>query len=189
MSKYLKMSIALRPFQINRALFWVSSREEANFIGNNGLRFFDKGVAISLEKWSEERHVKQEVIVSYGGWIAVCDLPFTLWNEQVFQYIGQRCGGLLEVDRRTVSLDNLFEVRLKVKGFDCGFLLAVLEVKVGGRSSMVRLRPLSKPGRRQVEVWPKMFQQESSGVPFAGDREDEGARRPGWTRGGMKRES
>ncbi|CAL5421948.1 unnamed protein product [Camellia sinensis] len=61
LSKYLKKSIAFRPSQINRALFWVSNREEANLIGNKGLRFFNKGVAISLEKWSEVKHVKPEI--------------------------------------------------------------------------------------------------------------------------------
>ncbi|KAI7984035.1 hypothetical protein LOK49_LG15G02659 [Camellia lanceoleosa] len=127
----------------------LSNRDEANFIGNKGLRFFDKGVAISLEKWSKERHVKQEV----------------------FQYIGQRCGGLLEVNRRTVSLDNLFEVRLKVRGFDCGFLLPFLEVKVGGRSSIVRLRPLSKPVCTISGSLAKDVPQESSVYLFVTERQ------------------
>ncbi|CAL5350478.1 unnamed protein product [Camellia sinensis] len=173
LSKYLKKSIAFRPSQINRALFWVSNREEANLIGNKGLRFFNKGVAISLEKWSEVKYVKPEVIVSYGGWITVCDLLFTLWNEKIFHYIGKKCGGLLEVDRRTVSLENLFEVRLKVRGFDSGFLPVCMEIKEGDRSSMVRLKPLSKSVRHNGEVWPTIFRQQFSGESFVGDEEDE----------------
>ncbi|CAL5381192.1 unnamed protein product [Camellia sinensis] len=55
---------------------------------------------------------------------------------EVFQIIGEKCGGLLEVDRRTIALDNLFEARLKVRGFDSSFLLAFMEVKMEGRSSM-----------------------------------------------------
>ncbi|GMP84160.1 hypothetical protein CsSME_00037788 [Camellia sinensis var. sinensis] len=173
LSKYLKKCIAFRPFQINRALFWVSNREEANLIGNKGLRFFNKGAAISLEKWSEVKHVKPEVIVFYGGWITVCDLPFTLWNEKVFHYLGKKYGGLLEVDRRTVSLENLFEVRLKVRGFDSGFLPVCMEIKEGDRSSMVRLKPLSKSVGHNGEVWPTIFRQQFSGESFVGDEEDE----------------
>ncbi|CAL5381210.1 unnamed protein product [Camellia sinensis] len=56
--------------------------------------------------------------------------------HRVFQIIGEKCGGLLEVDRRTIALDNLFEARLKVRGFDSSFLLAFMEVKMEGRSSM-----------------------------------------------------
>ncbi|CAL5381112.1 unnamed protein product [Camellia sinensis] len=59
-----------------------------------------------------------------------------LLRGSVFQIIGEKCGGLLEVDRRTIALDNLFEARLKVRGFDSSFLLAFMEVKMEGRSSM-----------------------------------------------------
>ncbi|CAL5381200.1 unnamed protein product [Camellia sinensis] len=93
---------------------------------------------------------------------------------EVFQIIGEKCGGLLEVDRRTIALDNLFEARLKVRGFDSSFLLAFMEVKMEGRSSMVRLKSLSKTVRRQVETWPKVFRPAPSGDPIADDMEVDG---------------
>ncbi|KAI8012629.1 Pentatricopeptide repeat-containing protein [Camellia lanceoleosa] len=188
LSKYLKMNIALRPFQLNRAPFWASNIEATNFLGEMGLRFFDKGVAVNLEKWSDEMHVKPEVIVSYGGWIAVCDLPFSLWNDQVFQIMGDKCGGLVEVDRRTIALDNLFEARLKVRGFDSGFMPAFMEVKVEGRSAMVRLKALSKTARRQVKEWPKVFRPVSTADPIVADMEADGSGRTrgSWVRGSLK---
>ncbi|CAL5379278.1 unnamed protein product [Camellia sinensis] len=106
--------------------------------------------------------------------------------HRVFQIIEEKCGGLLEVDRRTIALDNLFEARLKVRGFDSGFLPAFMEVKVEGRSSMVRLKSLSKTVRRQVETWPKVFRPAPSGDPIANDMEADGS---GRTRGSLVRGS
>ncbi|CAL5379590.1 unnamed protein product [Camellia sinensis] len=106
--------------------------------------------------------------------------------HRVFQIIGEKCGGLLEVDRRTIALDNLFEARLKVRGFDSGFLPAFMEVKVEGRSSMVCLKSLSKTVRRQVETWPKVFRPAPSSDPIAGDMEVDGS---GRTRGNLVRGS
>ncbi|GMP92133.1 hypothetical protein CsSME_00042487 [Camellia sinensis var. sinensis] len=71
---------------------------------------------LKLERWSEERHSNPGVIASYGGWIAICDLPFNLWNHRTFELIGKKCGGLLEIDCRTKSFDNLFEARVKESG-------------------------------------------------------------------------
>ncbi|CAL5381126.1 unnamed protein product [Camellia sinensis] len=106
--------------------------------------------------------------------------------HRVFQIIEKKCGGLLEVDRRTIALDNLFEARLKVTGFDSGFLPACMVVKVEGRSSMVRLKSLSKTVRRQVETWPKVFRPAPSGDPIADDMEADGS---GRTRGSLVRRS
>ncbi|GMQ07580.1 hypothetical protein CsSME_00051717 [Camellia sinensis var. sinensis] len=69
----------------------------------------------------------------------------------VFEWIGTKCGGLLEVDSRTRSFRNLFEARLKVKGIGNGFLSTTIDVQVEGVSAAVRLKALTKPsGRREV---------------------------------------
>lgn len=67
LSKYLRKTIVLRSFQLNRALFLSTNRNEAEIIGNYGLRFFDRGIAVKMEKWVEERHSYFGVIASYGG--------------------------------------------------------------------------------------------------------------------------
>ena len=62
-----------------------------------------------------------------------------------------KCGGLLEVDKRTRTFGNLFEARLKVRGYGNGFLPATVHVQLDDISIVVRLEALSKPvGKREV---------------------------------------
>lgn len=68
---------------------------------------------MKLESWSDDLHRCPNVIASYGGWVAICDLPFHLWSKSTFEMIGSKCGGLIEVDRRTSNFENLFQARLK----------------------------------------------------------------------------
>ncbi|KAI8024097.1 hypothetical protein LOK49_LG03G01334 [Camellia lanceoleosa] len=136
------------------------------------MRFFDKGIAVKLESWSDSRHSCLDVIASYGGWVAICDLPFYLWNEEIFKAIGMKCGGLLEVDRRTTNFTNLFEARLKVRGFDSGFLPSMVEIMTSEASINVRLKPLSRPIRRRELSRPWIFRQDAS-VSSVGGRRDE----------------
>lgn len=141
--------IKLRPFQLNRALFFTNTMETAVFYGNKGLQFFDKGIAMTMERWSDEKHRCFNVIASYGGWIAICNLPFNLWNDMPFERIGASYGGLLEVDNKTKNFENLFEARLKVRGSDSEFLPSTIEVTTGVGLITVRVKPLSKPFKRR----------------------------------------
>lgn len=61
------------------------------------------------------------------GSLFVCDLPFNLWNDMAFERIRKMCGGVIDVDCGTNSFGNLFETRLKVRGFDNGFLPTTIE--------------------------------------------------------------
>ncbi|GMP58042.1 hypothetical protein CsSME_00021858 [Camellia sinensis var. sinensis] len=62
-----------------------------------------------------------------------------------------KCGGLLEVDKRTMTFGNLFEARLKVKGLRNGFLPTTIDVQLDGSSAVVRLNALTKSsGRREI---------------------------------------
>ncbi|KAI8027750.1 hypothetical protein LOK49_LG02G03124 [Camellia lanceoleosa] len=131
-------------------MFFAENSDEADYYGTQGVCFFHKSIAVRLDRWSEEVFSKDAVIASNGGWISVCDLPFNLWKDRVFEWIGSKCGGLIEVDRRTRNFGNLFEARLKVKGFGNGFLPANLHVQIDEISVVVRLKALSKPvGRRK----------------------------------------
>ncbi|KAI7989503.1 hypothetical protein LOK49_LG13G01535 [Camellia lanceoleosa] len=151
LNRSFKTSIVLRPFQLNKALFSAKSSEEADYYGAQGVCFFHKSIAVRLDRWSEEVFSKDAVIASNGGWISICDLPFNLWKDRVFEWIGSKCGGLIEVDRRTIYFGNLFEARLKVRGYGNGFLPAKLHVQFDEISVVVRLKALSKPvGRWEV---------------------------------------
>ncbi|KAI7989550.1 hypothetical protein LOK49_LG13G00050 [Camellia lanceoleosa] len=102
--------------------------------------FFYRSIAVSLESWLDEKHSRANVIASNGGWVSICDLPFSFWTNTVFEWIGMKCGGLLEVDSRTKSFRNLFEARLKVKGIGNGFLSTTIDVQVEGVSAVPIIR-------------------------------------------------
>ncbi|KAI8001948.1 hypothetical protein LOK49_LG09G01948 [Camellia lanceoleosa] len=138
------------------------------FYGDKGLQFFDKGIAVILERWNDEKHGKSNVVVSYGGWVAICDLPFKLWNTRIFEQIGAKCGGLLAVDRRTKTFENLFEARLKVKGSNSGFLPSTVEVSTDEGAVTVRVKTLTKAvkcrgGHRQWSFWQRLSSELRSG--------------------------
>ncbi|XP_028076036.1 uncharacterized protein LOC114278219 [Camellia sinensis] len=182
LNRSFKASIVLRPFQLNKALFLANSSEEAVYYGAQGVCFFNKSIALRLERWSEEMISKDTVIASNGGWISVCDLPFNFWNNRVFEWIRSKCGGLLEVDSRTRNFENLFEARLKVRGYGNGFLPANVHVKLEEISVIVRLKALSKAaGRREIHR-----QGRFSGDFSAGEEEGEESQETGSTRGGRE---
>ncbi|KAI8016670.1 hypothetical protein LOK49_LG05G01071 [Camellia lanceoleosa] len=182
LNRSFKSSIVLRPFQLNKALFFAKSSEEADYYGEQGLCFFHKSIAVRLERWSEKVFSKDTVIVSNGNLDIMRDLPFDFWKDRVFEWIGSKCGGLIEVDRRTRNFGNLFEARLKVRGYGNGFLPAKLHVQLDGISVVVRLKALSKlVGRREVRRrW------SFSGEPSTGEGEDEEPQGTSSTRGSQK---
>ncbi|CAL5428717.1 unnamed protein product [Camellia sinensis] len=175
--KSYKISIQLRPFQLNRALFFTKNEDMVAIYGGKGWQFFGMGIAVLLERWSEEKHSGSNVIASYGGWIAICDLPFNLWNISIFEQIGRKCGGLLEVDNRTKKFENLFEVRLKVRGLDSGFLPSTLEISTDHGVITVRVKGISKffsrrEGHRNWDLQRKVPSE--IGVGGGGDEEPKG---------------
>lgn len=115
--------------------------------------------------------------------IAVCNLPFNLWNHDTFDLIGKKRKGLLEVDRRTKSFENLFEARLKLRGYECEFLPAILELEMAEFSVKVRLKPLSRPVRKKEDHRQWIFQQDFSGGSSGGSGKDEKSEGTGMTRG------
>ncbi|GMP62863.1 hypothetical protein CsSME_00024801 [Camellia sinensis var. sinensis] len=126
-----------------------------------------------MEKWVEERHSYSGVIASYGGWVVVCDLPFSLWNHDTFDLIG----------KKTQSFENLFEARLKVRGYECGFLPVILELEVAGFSIKVRLKPLSRSVRKKEDHRQWICRQDFLGSPSGGSGKDEKLEGTGLIRG------
>lgn len=62
--------------------------------------------------------------------IAEEDLPLNLWNKEIFDSIGEVCGGLIEVDPETEKTSSIPEARLRVKGFWKGFILENLMLQM-----------------------------------------------------------
>lgn len=58
---------------------------------------------VLLFGWWQGLKANDRNAVSYGGWIAVERLAPHLGTNYWFQKMGEACGGLVEVDRRTAN--------------------------------------------------------------------------------------
>lgn len=64
---------------------------------NTGHIRVENGMMV-FHKWSANASQIAEEMVVGERWIIVWGLPFTVWSGEVFNGIGRRCGGLLEID-------------------------------------------------------------------------------------------
>ncbi|KAM7469618.1 hypothetical protein LguiA_007801 [Lonicera macranthoides] len=117
MNKFYRTRLVLRPFQADKAL---------------------------LQRWNDREVYQNNKITCTGGWITVEGLPINLWKNIIFEAIGRRCGGLIDIDVKTSKLQKLFLARIKVKGRTSGFIPASLRINTSSESFLVRLRAISK---------------------------------------------
>lgn len=64
----------------------------------------------------------------------------------MFSKIANNFGGIIDIDKRTLIMDNLFQARIKFRGVVEGFLSNFMDVRIGEDSFIVRVWPLSKWG-------------------------------------------
>ena len=66
------------------------------------------------------------------SWIGIEGLPILMWNFHVFKVIGDACGGFLEIAEETNNKTFLGYAKIKVKGFENGFMNPVIEILCEG---------------------------------------------------------
>ncbi|KAM1005914.1 hypothetical protein FF1_002720 [Malus domestica] len=125
------MEIRLSPFQCNKALFVCQNEEEATKIAQLGTLAMNKLPDVVLPGWWDNINSNHRKTVSYDGWVALEGLPPHLWTNNFFQKIGEACGGLVEIDRRTANFGFLLEAKLKLKPNDTGFIPEFVDVADG----------------------------------------------------------
>ncbi|KAM2834310.1 hypothetical protein PS2_031345 [Malus domestica] len=141
------MEIRLSPFQCNKALFVCQNEEEATKIAQLGTLAMKKLPDVVMSGWWDNINSNHRKVVSYGGWVALEGLPPHLWTNKFFLKIGEACGGLVEIDRRTANFDFLLEAKLKLKPNDTGFIPEFVDVADGESVFRVKIRQLS-PAKR-----------------------------------------
>lgn len=72
------------------------------------------------------------------------DLSLKWWKKEIFEEIEAKCGGLLQIDRRTDSMQRLFTARIKVKGNDSGFIPAEVDMAIGFERFTIKLKAISR---------------------------------------------
>ncbi|KAM2375726.1 hypothetical protein ACFXTH_044450 [Malus domestica] len=86
---------------------------------------------VVLSGWWESIKPSERKVVSYGGWIALEGLPPHLWTSDFFHEIGDACGGLVEIDRKTADFEFLLEAMIRIKQNNTGFIPEFVEVADG----------------------------------------------------------
>ncbi|KAA0038069.1 putative amidohydrolase ytcJ [Cucumis melo var. makuwa] len=84
---------------------------------------------VKFEFWSSEEHAGQKLIPSYCSWISFRGIPIHVWNMDTFLQIGNACGGLQEVDKTMMNMDNLLEAKIKVRYNYNGFIPTAIRIK------------------------------------------------------------
>lgn len=113
--------ISLLPISESQAIYFADSEDAASSI----LLSFESVIppcALSIVPWSESIYPNSPPIgwSSTGEWVSVCFLPQHLWSTAIFQLIGDRCGGLLEIHGDTISERIFTNPLLRVRGPLCG---------------------------------------------------------------------
>ncbi|KAM7518028.1 hypothetical protein LguiB_016990 [Lonicera macranthoides] len=124
----------LKPLLPNKAIIICDSEEAAQVFGSKKLVFLSGPYAIRLQRWDEKEIYQNRKIACTGGWINIHGLPANWWTEKAFQTIGERCGGLIQVDARTKTFQNLLMARIKVRGNHNGFIPASMMIYTGSDS-------------------------------------------------------
>ena len=66
-------------------------------------------VKFSPWTWSAENATKDQVVLSYGGWMKIRNLPLDRWDNDTLMFIGEACGGFLEISEKPLRRLDLFE--------------------------------------------------------------------------------
>lgn len=111
LSMMVNLKIVLKPYQSDKAIFFCQSVKEAEDLGRIGRLTLEGHIRIKLEKWSTSINPREDRLLFWGGWLGIEGLPFHLWKHEVFEKIGQQCGGLVMVDRETKRLAYLREAK------------------------------------------------------------------------------
>ncbi|KAM7460899.1 hypothetical protein LguiA_029020 [Lonicera macranthoides] len=120
-NRQFKEAIRMQPFQPDKAVIQCKSKESSLKLGRSKRVLFFEGRAVCLQAWGQNE------------------------RREVFEKIGNQCGGLLTIDKSTVSNSRLFAPRIKVSGNSSGFIPAEIDL-VGKRKEKctIRLKVLSK---------------------------------------------
>ncbi|KAM2918504.1 hypothetical protein FF1_047165 [Malus domestica] len=147
LQKTLGKTVCLVPFLCNKALLTCENAKEAAQIAHLGVLPMIGFPDIVLSGWWDSIKDIERKVVSYGGWIALEGLPPHLWTRDFFLEIGDACGGLEAIDRKTANLDFLLEAKIKIKQNSIGFIPEFVEAADGDFIFKIKIRQIS-PARR-----------------------------------------
>ena len=85
---------------------------------------------------SQKEHWEDIVFEGKNSWVGIEGIPLNWWNFHVFKVIGAKVKGLLKIDKETIDFSFINYAKIRVKGFNTGFLPFVLEMPRGSDTVM-----------------------------------------------------
>ncbi|XP_073059539.1 uncharacterized protein [Primulina eburnea] len=128
----VKRRIKILPFQANKAVWWPAHQKEREHFTQLKRGFFEGGVALDFENWRPDINSSELVLNCCNSWIKIAGLPWHLWTTDIFNIIGEQCGGLLEISKDTTILRDLGAAKIKVKGKRDGFISNRVRLPING---------------------------------------------------------
>ncbi|KAK9147774.1 hypothetical protein Scep_006531 [Stephania cephalantha] len=123
----LNRPTSLKSIGEDRAILFCSSEAERMRIIHQ-LDLIGGDLVASATPWKPELHWEDRKWGGVNCWISIAGLPLSLWNTEALAMIGDRFGGLLEVDAQTRRRQNFESAIIKVKGRFKGFYPSELTI-------------------------------------------------------------
>ncbi|RVW37008.1 hypothetical protein CK203_102374 [Vitis vinifera] len=102
----LKGKMGMASMGKGRVLLEFEFVEEARRVKLSGIRAV-RGIQMGLERWDPKSGCLEEGETRKEAWVRILGLPMSLWVPSVLRRVGDACGGFLDVDPQTESLEEL----------------------------------------------------------------------------------
>ncbi|KAL6338045.1 hypothetical protein AAG906_010611 [Vitis piasezkii] len=108
------------------------------------------GVQLDLERWNPRSGCLEEGEARKEVWVRILGLPISLWVPSVLRRVGDACGGFLDVDPQTESMEELQWARILVRS-DGENIPGSMEIGVEEMTYILTLWWEAAPSLRQEE--------------------------------------
>ncbi|KAF4383628.1 hypothetical protein F8388_014128 [Cannabis sativa] len=116
----------------DRCIIWCKDeKDREELIMINSMNVPGAQSLVTFSAWTLENQKDYVKVECRGSWIGVQGLPLNLWNMKTFKKIGERCGGLLDVDKVTAEASLLSHMRLQLMGDEFGFIPETITLSHG----------------------------------------------------------
>lgn len=134
----------LTPLAADRVVLWCLDEEDKRRMEKMGFCVIPDVGEVKFVRWNPDSQLTNLLIACSDSWIGIEGLPLNLWNQHVFNVLGSKCGGLLEISRSTVDLTCLTHAEVKLKGLAGGFIQESMDIFCWGKRVKIKFFPLNK---------------------------------------------
>ncbi|RVW82234.1 hypothetical protein CK203_041701 [Vitis vinifera] len=111
----LKGKLGLAKLERGRALLEFEDKREAYRVVSSGSREMG-GVHLGLDFWKPKTGCWAEEEMAQEAWVKIFGLPVSLWSSVILKKIREECGGFVEIDERTRSMEEIQWARIRAGG-------------------------------------------------------------------------